>query len=62
LNGLGVKPGQRICKQLVLIAGGDGKGQDFSPLADPVAKYARAVLLIGKDAGSHTRSAAGDIG
>lgn len=34
----------------MLIAGGDGKGQDFSPLADPVAKYARAVLLIGKDA------------
>jgi UDP-N-acetylmuramoylalanine-D-glutamate ligase len=40
-------------KQLVLIAGGDGKGQDFSaPLADPVARYVRAVLLIGKDAGS----------
>jgi UDP-N-acetylmuramoylalanine--D-glutamate ligase len=44
LNGLG--PQQRI----VLIAGGDGKGQDFAPLADPVAKYARAVLLIGRDA------------
>ncbi len=35
---------------LILIAGGDGKGQDFSPLADAVAKYAKAVLLIGKDA------------
>jgi len=34
----------------VLIAGGDGKGQDFAPLAQPVAKYARAVFLIGKDA------------
>ena len=37
---------------LILIAGGDGKGQDFSPLADPVAKYARSVFLIGKDAGA----------
>ncbi|GGI20138.1 UDP-N-acetylmuramoyl-L-alanine--D-glutamate ligase [Oxalicibacterium faecigallinarum] len=37
---------------LILIAGGDGKGQDFSPLADPVAKYVRAVFLIGKDAGA----------
>ena len=35
---------------LVLIAGGDGKGQDFAPLAEPVARYARAVVLIGRDA------------
>jgi len=34
----------------VLIAGGDGKGQDFSPLAPAVAQHARAVLLIGRDA------------
>jgi UDP-N-acetylmuramoylalanine--D-glutamate ligase len=34
----------------VLIAGGDGKGQDFSPLAPAVAAHARAVLLIGRDA------------
>jgi UDP-N-acetylmuramoylalanine--D-glutamate ligase len=37
-------------QQIVLIAGGDGKGQDFSPLAEPVARYTRAVLLIGRDA------------
>lgn len=37
-------------QQIVLIAGGDGKGQDFSPLAEPVSRYVRAVLLIGKDA------------
>ncbi|GAB3627258.1 UDP-N-acetylmuramoylalanine--D-glutamate ligase [Pandoraea terrae] len=37
-------------KRIVLIAGGDGKGQDFSPLADPVAHHARAVVLIGRDA------------
>jgi UDP-N-acetylmuramoylalanine--D-glutamate ligase len=34
----------------VLIAGGDGKGQDFSPLAAPVTAHAVAVLLIGRDA------------
>jgi UDP-N-acetylmuramoylalanine--D-glutamate ligase len=48
LNGLGLE--QSGASRLVLIAGGDGKGQDFSPLAEPVAKYVRAVLLIGKDA------------
>ncbi|VUZ24326.1 UDP-N-acetylmuramoylalanine--D-glutamate ligase [uncultured Comamonas sp.] len=44
LQGLG--PQQRI----VLILGGVGKGQDFAPLADPVARYVRAVVLIGRDA------------
>ena len=34
----------------VLIAGGDGKGQDFKPLAAAVAAHARAVVLIGRDA------------
>jgi UDP-N-acetylmuramoylalanine--D-glutamate ligase len=48
LNGLGVSQGGS--SRMVLIAGGDGKGQDFAPLAEPVAKYARAVLLIGRDA------------
>ena len=45
LNGLGEE------RKLVVILGGDGKGQDFSPLAAPVARFARAVLLIGRDAG-----------
>jgi UDP-N-acetylmuramoylalanine--D-glutamate ligase len=35
--------------KLVVILGGDGKGQDFSPLAAPVARHARAVALIGRD-------------
>jgi UDP-N-acetylmuramoylalanine--D-glutamate ligase len=35
---------------VVLIAGGDGKGQDFSPLAPAVKAHARAVVLIGRDA------------
>lgn len=38
-------------KRVVLIAGGEGKGQDFSPLAAPVAQYGRAVVLIGRAAG-----------
>ena len=37
--------------RLVVILGGDGKGQDFAPLAGPVARFARAVALIGRDAG-----------
>ena len=35
--------------RVLLIAGGDGKGQDFAPLATPVAERARCVLLIGRD-------------
>jgi UDP-N-acetylmuramoylalanine--D-glutamate ligase len=35
--------------RLVLIAGGDGKGQDFSPLRPLIATKARAVVLIGRD-------------
>lgn len=37
-------------KPAVVILGGDGKGQDFSPLKDAVAQHARAVVLIGRDA------------
>jgi UDP-N-acetylmuramoylalanine--D-glutamate ligase len=37
-------------RKAVLILGGDGKGQDFSPLKEPVARHASAVLLIGRDA------------
>jgi UDP-N-acetylmuramoylalanine--D-glutamate ligase len=36
-------------RKIVVILGGDGKGQDFSPLSDVVSKYVRAVVLIGKD-------------
>jgi len=35
---------------VVLIAGGDGKGQDFSPLKEALARHARALVLIGRDA------------
>ena len=37
-------------RKLVVILGGIGKGQNFSDLAQPVADYARAVVLIGRDA------------
>jgi len=44
LTGLGAE------RRLVVILGGDGKGQDFAPLAAPLAAHARAVVLIGRDA------------
>ncbi|MBY6194786.1 UDP-N-acetylmuramoyl-L-alanine--D-glutamate ligase [Marinobacter hydrocarbonoclasticus] len=37
--------------KVILIAGGDGKGADFQPLAEPVAACCRALVLIGRDAG-----------
>jgi UDP-N-acetylmuramoylalanine--D-glutamate ligase len=45
LTGLGAEG-----KRLLVILGGDGKGQDFAPLAAPLAAHARAVALIGRDA------------
>ncbi|HEX8785409.1 MAG TPA: UDP-N-acetylmuramoyl-L-alanine--D-glutamate ligase [Telluria sp.] len=49
LEGLGKSFGEAD-RQILLIAGGDGKGQDFNPLAGPCSRYVRAVLLIGRDA------------
>jgi len=43
----------------VLIAGGDGKGQDFSPLAAAVKERARGVVLIGRDAPLIEKAVAG---
>jgi UDP-N-acetylmuramoylalanine--D-glutamate ligase len=39
-----------LAKTTVLILGGEGKGQDFSPLAPVVAQFARRTLLLGRDA------------
>jgi UDP-N-acetylmuramoylalanine--D-glutamate ligase len=47
LRGLAPRDGRG---RVVLIAGGEGKGQNFAPLAEPVRENARAVLLIGRDA------------
>jgi UDP-N-acetylmuramoylalanine--D-glutamate ligase len=44
LQGLGAD------RRVVVILGGEGKGQDFSPLAEPVQRFARGVVLIGCDA------------
>ena len=37
-------------RKVAIVLGGDGKGQDFSPLKAALAKYGRAVALIGRDA------------
>jgi UDP-N-acetylmuramoylalanine--D-glutamate ligase len=44
LQGLGAD------RRVVVILGGEGKGQDFTPLAEPVKRFARGVVLIGRDA------------
>ena len=45
--------------KLVLIAGGDGKGADFSSLKEPVARFCRAVIVLGRD-GERVAQAMGD--
>jgi UDP-N-acetylmuramoylalanine--D-glutamate ligase len=47
LNGLGA---DREPARLVVILGGDGKGQDFSPLREPLSRHARAIATLGRDA------------
>lgn len=42
--------GDTLQGRQVLIAGGDGKGADFSPLCEPISRYCRAVVLLGRDA------------
>jgi len=49
-----------LAKPTVLILGGEGKGQDFSPLAAAAAQFARAVLLIGRDAPIIARAVPGE--
>ncbi|MGF6725842.1 UDP-N-acetylmuramoylalanine--D-glutamate ligase [Paraburkholderia sp. GAS41] len=50
-----------LAQRAVLIAGGDGKGQEFEPLAAPVMRWCRAVMLIGRDA-PRIRAALADTG
>ena len=47
LKGLGA---DKTPDRLVVILGGDGKGQDFGPLFEPVRSFARAVATLGRDA------------
>lgn len=42
--------GALINGQVILLAGGDGKGADFSLLTPALAQYCKAVILFGKDA------------
>jgi UDP-N-acetylmuramoylalanine--D-glutamate ligase len=56
LDGLGA---DKAPARLVVILGGDGKGQDFAPLAAPVRRHARAVALIGRDAAAVEAALAG---
>ena len=44
----------------VLIAGGDGKGADFTPLRPLLARHARALVLLGRDA-PRIEAAVGDV-
>jgi len=48
-----------VNRPVVLIAGGEGKGQDFAPLAPAVKAHARTVVLIGRDADRIARALAG---
>ena len=48
-------------RKIVLIAGGDGKGQNFTPLGPALAGHARALVLIGRDA-TRIEAAVADCG
>jgi UDP-N-acetylmuramoylalanine--D-glutamate ligase len=55
IAGLAGEGGRRI----VAILGGEGKGQDFAPLAAPLARHGRAAVLIGRDAPAIAAAIAG---
>ena len=59
LNGLGA---DKAPGRLVVILGGDGKGQDFTPLREPLSRHARAVATIGRDAAAIEVALLGGIG
>jgi UDP-N-acetylmuramoylalanine--D-glutamate ligase len=59
LNGLGA---DKAPGRLVVILGGDGKGQDFTPLRAPLAQHARAVATLGRDAGAIEEALLGHLG
>jgi UDP-N-acetylmuramoylalanine--D-glutamate ligase len=49
LQGLGMADAKYGIKKIFLIAGGDGKGQDFQPLRSPILQYVKTLLVIGRD-------------
>jgi UDP-N-acetylmuramoylalanine--D-glutamate ligase len=58
LDGLGA---DKAPSKLVVILGGDGKGQDFAPLTAPLARHARAVATLGRDAAAIEAVLPGDV-
>ena len=56
INGMGTAG-----RKLLLILGGDGKGQEFSPLKAALAKHGRAAALIGRDAAAIEAAIAGSV-
>ena len=58
LNGLG---SNEAGKKIWLIAGGDGKGQDFSPLREPALRFVKGVFFIGKDGEKIAEAIGSDI-
>ena len=44
-----------LSNSIILIAGGDGKGADFTVLSKPIEQHARAVVLLGRDAADIAR-------
>ncbi len=58
LNGLG---SNEAGKRIWLIAGGEGKGQDFSPLREPALRFVKGAFLIGKDGEKIAQAIGGDI-
>jgi UDP-N-acetylmuramoylalanine--D-glutamate ligase len=58
LNGLG---NSESGKRIWLIAGGDGKGQDFSPLREPSLRFVKGIFLIGKDAEKISEVLGGEV-
>ena len=59
LNGLGA---DKAPGRLVVILGGDGKGQDFTLLREPLSRHARAIATIGRDAATIEAALLGGIG
>ena len=58
LNGLG---NNESGKRIWLIAGGEGKGQDFSPLREPALRFVKGAFLIGKDGAAIGQALGSDI-
>jgi len=46
-------------RKVAIVLGGEGKGQDFSPLLPALEEHGRAVALIGRDAGAIADALAG---